>query len=166
MKRFVVILALLCSLGLLNREAWAQVIDSIKVNQSSLLQPPPYLQVLRQKEMPPILCFFGTMPVFAGGNAYILDSVAAHTHYPATATKTGRVFVSFLVTKTGEIADAKVIEGLEPVLDAEAVRVVNSLGRFTPASDNGRPVAIPYTLPVSFPPVIPEPAKHRKKRKS
>ena len=105
------------------------------------------------------------MPIFSGGNDALSDSIAAHTHYPATASKVGRVFVSFLVTKTGEIADAKVAKSLEPVLDAEALRVVNSLGKFAPGSDNGRLVAVPLTLPVSFPPALPEPPKHRKKHK-
>lgn len=166
MKHFLMALMVVCSIRMMGREARAQVTDSSSVRGSFLLQPPPYLRVPKQKEMPPIFCFFGTMPVFAGGNDHLLDSIAAHTHYPATATKKGRVFVSFLVTKTGEIANAKVVESLEPVLDAEAVRVVNSLGKFTPASDNGRPVAIPYTVPVNFPPVLPEPSKHRKKHKS
>ena len=166
MKRFVVFLLLVCGLGLTNGKVWAQMLDSSKVNQSSLLQPPPYLQVPNRKDMPPIFCFFGTMPEFLGGNAYLLDSVASHTRYPATATKKVRVFVSFMVTKTGEIAKAKVVQGLEPVLDAEALPVINSLGKFVPASEDGRPVAIPYTLPVNFPPVLPELSKHRRKHKS
>src|SRR5689334_4669211 len=122
MKHFLVVLALSCSLGTTGVEARAQEIDSTKFSPSSLLQPPPYLEVPKQQEMPAIACFFGVMPVFAGGNDHLLDSIAAHTHYPATATKKGRVFVSFLVTKTGEIANAKAVKSLEPILDAEAVR--------------------------------------------
>jgi len=158
------LVALMCSLALISSEGWAQEIDSTKVSPSSLLQLPPYIRV-PPTQRTGFICA-EQMPVYPGGYEAMTRFIAENTVYPATATKTGRVFVHFWINRSGEVDSTRIINGLEPALDAEALRVINSLGKFTPAIQHGRHIAIPFTVPVNFPPVLPEPSKHRKKHKS
>jgi TonB family protein len=71
----------------------------------------------------------------------------------------GKVFVSFVVDTTGGIQQSEVLKGLHPQLDAEALRLV-SLLHFEPGRQNGKPVAIRYTLPVAFQKAPPK--RHRR----
>ena len=93
------------------------------------------------------------MPEFPGGEAALMQYLMSHVHYPANAAKNkieGRVIVQFVIKKTGEIGEIKVIRSVDEELDAEAVRVVKTLPNFTPGRQNGKPVAVWYTLPISF----------------
>lgn len=96
------------------------------------------------------------MPVYSGGdgsNAALVYFIQRSVRYPKDAlkaNKSGRVFVRFNVSKTGEVADIKVVKGVFPSLDAEVVRAVQQLKRFTPGQQDGRAVAVAYTLPITF----------------
>ena len=93
------------------------------------------------------------MPEFPGGEAALMQYLMNHVHYPANAAKNkieGRVIVQFVIKKTGEIGEIKVIRSVDEELDAEAVRVVKTLPNFIPGRQNGKPVAVWYNLPISF----------------
>lgn len=62
----------------------------------------------------------------------------------------GRVIVTFVVRKNGEIVDAKVVKSVHPQLDAEALRIINGMPNWTPGMQNGKPVNVKFALPVSF----------------
>ena len=62
----------------------------------------------------------------------------------------GRVILQFVVEKDGHIGEVKVVRSIDPEIDAEAVRVVKSLPDFIPGRQDGEPVAVWYTIPVSF----------------
>ncbi len=73
--------------------------------------------------------------------------------YPEEAAKNdiqGRVTVQFVVKKDGSIGEVKVVRGVSPELDAEAIRVIKSMPAFEPGKMNGEPVNVWYTLPLSF----------------
>ena len=92
-------------------------------------------------------------PVFPGGQAALLQYVSSHIRYPSVCQENniqGRVILQFVVTKTGAVGQVKVARGVHPELDAEAVRVVKSLPKFTPGKMNGHPVNVWFTLPVQF----------------
>lgn len=92
-------------------------------------------------------------PKFPGGQAAMLQYVASHIKYPEVAQENGiqgRVTVQFVVTKRGSIGQVKVVSGVSPELDKEAIRVVKSLPKFTPGKLNGSPVNAWYTFPISF----------------
>ena len=93
-------------------------------------------------------------PGFNGGDVNEFSKwVAQILHYPEEAFKknvTGRVTVSFTVGSDGVVKDVKVLRGVDPLLDAEAVRVVSSSPKWTPAIQDGKPVAITFTFPVIF----------------
>ena len=62
----------------------------------------------------------------------------------------GRVFISFVVEKDGNISDVKVVRGIGGGCDEEAKRVIKSLPKFTPGKQNGRPVRVQFNVPVNF----------------
>ena len=93
------------------------------------------------------------MPQFQGGEAALMKYIADHLRYPTMAAENniqGRVVVQFVVTKTGDIGEVKVVRSRDVDLDKEAVRVVKSLPKFIPGRMNGQPVNVWYTLPINF----------------
>ena len=93
------------------------------------------------------------MPVFPGGQTALVQYIASHLKYPTVAQENGiqgRVLVSFVVGEDGYVEDVQVIKGVEPMLDKEAVRVIQSLPRWTPGNQQGKPLRVKYTVPVTF----------------
>ena len=92
-------------------------------------------------------------PVFPGGEAALLKYIAKHTRYPEIAKEngiTGRVFVQFVINKKGEVTNVELIRGVDPYLDAEALRVVKSLPNWAPGKQRGKPVKVSYQVPIKF----------------
>ena len=93
------------------------------------------------------------MPQFPGGEAALMKYLAYHINYPPMAAENGiqgRVVVQFVVDKTGRVGEVKLARSVDKDLDNEAVRVCKSLPKFTPGRQNGQPVSVWYTLPVTF----------------
>ena len=93
------------------------------------------------------------MPEFPGGIVEMMKFLQMNIKYPplAAANKIeGRVIVQFIIEKTGEVGDVQVVRSVNEELDAEAVRVVKSMPKFTPGRQDGKDVAVWYTLPISF----------------
>lgn len=91
------------------------------------------------------------MPQFPGGDSKLMKYISENIKYPETdECVDGQVIVQFVVTKTGEVGDVKIVRHLHPMFDEEAVRVVKSLPKFIPGRMNGVPVNVWYTLPVRF----------------
>lgn len=93
------------------------------------------------------------MPQFLGGEAALIKFVADNLQYPEAAKAKkiqGFVVVKFVVTKTGEIGEVKIVRSKDLDLDKEAVRIVKSLPNFIPAKINGEVVDMWYTLPIKF----------------
>ena len=94
-----------------------------------------------------------TMPYFPGGQVLMLKYLADNIKYPASAVKAkkqGRVIVGFIVQKDGSITHAKIVRSIDPELDAEALRVVKGMPKWTPGTQLGKPVSVKYALPVKF----------------
>ncbi|WP_233544436.1 energy transducer TonB [Prevotella sp. AM34-19LB] len=94
-----------------------------------------------------------TLPQFPGGQGVMLKYLADNIKYPASAVKAkkqGRVIVGFIVQKDGSITHAKIVRSIDPELDAEALRVVKGMPKWTPGTQLGKPVSVKYTLPVKF----------------
>lgn len=93
------------------------------------------------------------MPQFPGGMTALMEHISQNIRYPEEAIKAnkeGTVIVQFVITKTGEIKETKVARSQGESLDAEAVRVVNSLPNFIPGKVDGKPVNVMYTIPIKF----------------
>jgi TonB family protein len=102
------------------------------------------------------------VPEFPGGKKQLMTYLADSIQYPFVAKRLktqGKVFVQFLVDKTGKISDAKVIKRVDYYLDKEALRVVNSMPDWTPGAKCGEKLNIYVTLPIAFKLEIPEAEK-------
>lgn len=95
-----------------------------------------------------------TKPQFQGGNANAFSKwVNSNITYPENAKNNniqGKVMLSFRVNKEGAVENVKVIKGVDPELDAEAVRVVSSSPAWTPGLQGGNPVNVTYNFPVIY----------------
>ena len=92
-------------------------------------------------------------PAFPGGDAELMKYVAEHTKYPTAALENGiegTVYIRFVVTRSGEVGEAKVLRAVDPLLEEEALRVVKSMPKWTPGKNNGNPVNVWFIIPVKF----------------
>lgn len=93
------------------------------------------------------------IPEFPGGQKGFGTFLSQNIKYPELARVnkiTGRVFVSFVVEKDGELSDIKILRGLGYGTDEEAVRVLKISPKWKPGIQNGKPVRVQYTIPISF----------------
>ncbi|ERI80925.1 TonB-dependent receptor [Bacteroides pyogenes F0041] len=93
------------------------------------------------------------MPEFPGGQAALMQYLAKNIKYPTIAQENGtqgRVIVQFVVNRDGSIVDAKVVRSVDPYLDKEALRVINTMPKWKPGMQRGKPVRVKYTVPVMF----------------
>ncbi len=94
------------------------------------------------------------MPEFPdGGMAGLMEYFKKNMRYPEAARKAGtqgRVTVQFIVDKDGSISGARVLRGVDPALDAEAIRLVNAMPKWKPGMQKGKAVTVKYTVPVLF----------------
>ena len=93
------------------------------------------------------------MPMFPGGDIELLKYIGEHTQYPEIAKENniqGRVIVRFCVTSKGGVSQVSILKGVDPELDKEAIRVVNSLPSFKPGKQGGKPVPVWYMVPITF----------------
>jgi protein TonB len=92
-------------------------------------------------------------PEYAGGYEAMMAFIKANMKYPPNARRMqieGTVHVSFIVSKTGEISEVKVLRGIMTECDTEAVRVIQMMPRWKPGRQNGRPVNVRFILPLKF----------------
>jgi len=93
------------------------------------------------------------MPMYPGGDVELLKYIGEHTNYPEVAKENniqGRVIVRFCVTAKGGVSQVSILKGVDPELDAEAIRVVNTLPAFKPGKQGGKPVPVWYMVPITF----------------
>lgn len=94
------------------------------------------------------------MPEFPdGGMPGLMKYLSANIRYPEAAHKAGtqgRVTVQFVVGKDGSIGNVGILRGVDPNLDAEAIRVISSMPKWKPGTQKGEPVNVRYTVPVMF----------------
>ena len=93
------------------------------------------------------------MPEFPGGMAECMKWLGQNIKYPAEAIEKGiqgRVIVQMIVERDGTITNANVVRGVDPLLDKEALRVVNLSPKWKPGMQRGQAVRVKYTLPVMF----------------
>jgi TonB family protein len=93
------------------------------------------------------------MPEYPGGEMALREFIANNIDYPEIAQKKGiqgKVYVTFVVGKDGVVKNASIARGVDPSLDGEALRVVNSLPKWQPGKQKGEAVNVSYTVPINF----------------
>lgn len=116
-----------------------------------------YVPVAVEEEEPEEQTIFEVveeMPEFPnGGQAGLMQYLAKNIKYPTIAQENGtqgRVVCQFVVNRDGSIVDVKVLRGVDPYLDKEAVRVISTMPKWKPGKQRGKPVRVKYTVPVMF----------------
>jgi len=92
-------------------------------------------------------------PTFPGGDAALLQWIGSNTKYPEIAKEngiTGKVFVGFVIGKDGKVTDVKILRGVDPYLDKEAIRVVSQMPAWAPGKQRGKSVKVSFQVPINF----------------
>ena len=136
--------------------------DSVKVLRYTLPQQPKKKQtpVKKQKKggavkgnADKVYTIASVMPEYEGGIPALMNFLGTNMKYPVEAQKKkieGRVIVSFVVEKDGSLSDYKIVRSIDPILDAEALRVAKLQKKWKPGYEKGKPVRVQYTLPITF----------------
>ena len=91
------------------------------------------------------------MPSYPGGAYALMEFLADNIKYPSTCENIqGKVVCTFYVEEDGSVSDINVVKSVHPQLDAEAVRVLSLMSKWTPGKRNGEFTKVKYTLPVTF----------------
>jgi protein TonB len=135
------------------RRLCVSVLLGLSVSFSSFAQQVNTKTVAEEEEPAPFQ-LVDVKPSFQGGDANAFSRwVNMRLAYPELAKDNGvqgRVTVQFTIEKDGTVTNVKVLRGVDPSLDAEAVRVVSSSPKWTPGMMRGKVVRVNYTYPVVF----------------
>lgn len=131
---------------------WTIPVTSQNLTEIAIIPDKPDKVIINGKEeqtyeLPDVL------PEYPGGINGIMSFLSANLVYPPNAAEQsiqGRVLVQFVVDTTGNVSNVEIREGVDPSLDAEALRVVKLLNGWAPGKMKGKPVNVWYTLPISF----------------
>ena len=110
-------------------------------------------QVVVEDTKPQIFSHVEVMPSFPGGESALMKWLGDNISYPPIAQEQGiqgRVNLRFVVKPDGSVDDVQVVKGLDPSCDKEAVRVVKKMPKWIPGKQNGNPVYVYFSLPVTF----------------
>ena len=115
---------------------------------------PPVEPKEEDEEEEVIFVVVESMPEFPGGQQAMMRYIGENIKYPVIAQENGiqgRVICQFVIEKDGKVTDIQVVRSSgEPSLDKEAVRVINSMPKWKPGKQRGKPVRVKYTIPVNF----------------
>jgi protein TonB len=115
-----------------------------------------YVQTVVEEEEPEeqeIFQVVEEMPEFPGGMAECMKFLGKNIKYPTISQEngvSGKVIVQFVVNKDGSVVDPVVVRSVDPYLDKEALRVINTMPKWKPGKQRGKPVRVRYTVPVTF----------------
>ena len=93
------------------------------------------------------------MPEYPGGIQALFEYLSQNVKYPTDAEKQkveGRVIATFIVETDGSISSIEVVKPAFPSLDAEAIRVLSGMPKWTPGKQSGKEVRVKYTVPINF----------------
>lgn len=129
-------------------------IDS-EADDNTLINVAPVISAKEEVEEEEAQVFFivEDMPEFPGGEMALRTYIANAIKYPVIAQENGiqgKVYVTFVVGKDGSVSNASIARGVDPSIDKEALRVVNTLPKWKPGKQRGKPVNVSYTVPINF----------------
>lgn len=125
-------------------KVFAAAPEEISINQTPPTETP---------DKDGVFDFLKDMPEFNGGQKALIDFLLKNVKYPPEAIEKniqGRVMVRFIIEKDGKVSNVEVINGVDELLDKEAVRVVSSMPNWKPGRYEGDPVRVRYTLPIQW----------------
>jgi protein TonB len=126
-----------------------------EADDRTLITVAPVISAKPEEEEEEAQVFFivEDMPEFPGGEMALRTYIANAIKYPVIAQENGiqgKVYVTFVVGKDGSVSNASIARGVDPSIDKEALRVVNTLPKWKPGKQRGKPVNVSYTVPINF----------------
>lgn len=128
-------------------------IDTEATKQTMIAQTDIKLHEEEIEDEPTVFIVVEEAPEFPGGLQALGKFISQSIKYPQIAKENGiqgKVHINFIVDDKGNITKIKVIRGVDPTLDAEAVRVVQNMPKWKPGIQQGKPVYVSFNLPISF----------------
>ncbi len=116
----------------------------------------PIVEVEQKEEVieePEIFLIVEEMPEFPGGETGLRKYIAENVRYPEMAKENdiqGTVYVRFVVDEKGKVTNVELLRGVDPLLDKEALRVVQSLPSWKPGKQRGKAVKVSHSVPIKF----------------
>lgn len=152
--RYLLVLPL-CLLLVVGSQSCRQSADHKAANSpATTTETLPQTATLREvPEQEPVFEVAEMMPEFPGGPQALFEFIRDNLKYPQEAIDNqteGRVILQFVVDKRGKVNNIQVKRSIDPALDRAAIDVVRALPAWKPGMQNGQPVNVRYTLPVSF----------------
>jgi len=101
----------------------------------------------------PVYHYVDEMPTFPGGDKALREFIYSNLRYPEIALEKeiwGDAYVTFIIDTNGKVIESRISAGVDPSLDKEALRVVNSLPEWIPGKKDGENVNTWYTIPINF----------------
>ena len=137
-----------------NQEIQNEVkIESTEADANTQISAP--VEVQQEEEIEEVINFYviEEKPEFPGGEAAMFQWIAKNIKYPEIAKENGvqgKVFVQFVIGKDGKVTDVQVVRGVDPSLDKEAVRVIQSMPTWKPGKQRGKAVKVSFQIPINF----------------
>ncbi len=137
-----------------NQEITNEVkIESTEADAKTQISAP--IEVQHEEEADEVINFYviEEKPEFPGGEAAMFQWIAKNIKYPDIAKENGiqgKVFVQFVIGKDGKVTDVTIVRGVDPSLDKEALRVIQSMPPWKPGKQRGKPVRVSFQLPINF----------------
>ena len=106
-----------------------------------------------EEEVVELINYVEKQPEFPGGTDSMFAFIQRNIKYPEEAKKAGiegRVFVTFVVEKDGQVSDAKILRDIGGGCGEEAIRMVNIMPKWKPGTQRGNPVRVQFNLPIMF----------------
>ncbi len=122
-------------------------------NKQVVIQAPVTAAKVEEEDDQVVFVVVESMPSFPGGDAALFKYLNDNIKYPVIAQESGiqgRVICQFVVNRDGSIVDIEVVRSVDKSLDAEAIRVIKNMPKWTPGKQRGKTVRVKYTLPVNF----------------
>lgn len=128
-----------------------EVIEAVDIS----MEQPPKAIVHTNDSIPEDVIFevVEVSPDFVGGMSKLMEYLSKNIKYPVEAQKAGkqgRVVVQFVVDKDGSILLPRIVRGIDPELDKEAIRVISTMPKWKPGFQRGKAVKVRFTVPVMF----------------
>ncbi|MCE4566537.1 energy transducer TonB [Maribellus sp. CM-23] len=130
-------------------------IEDTEADENTVINVAPVIETKEEEEVAEEI-FFNIIEEpaeFPGGDRALYKYISDHVKYPVIAQENGiqgKVYVKFVVDKDGSAVNAEIARPVDTSLDAEALRVINSLPRFKPGKQRGKPVKVYYTAVINF----------------
>jgi len=130
-------------------------IEDSEADDNTLINVAPVISAKEEEEEEEAQVFFivEDMPEFPVGEMALRTYIANQIKYPVIAQENGiqgKVYVTFVVGKDGSVSNASIARGVDPSIDKEALRVINTLPKWKPGKQRGKAVNVSYTVPINF----------------